>query len=504
MEIENGRQTKADPHIGDHDIVEASRALLETHHIDIIPENERRGRPRDQFTLWFAANASVVAFVLGGLAIAFGLNLFWALVAIVVGNVLGAVLVSYHAWQGPRLGVPQMIQSRGQFGFYGAGFIFLASILLDVGYMAASQVLQGQALNLWAPSVSIPWWIIIATIPAVVVAIFGYRWIHNVQKVMTAIFIVVIAIALIQAALYGPVAHESLGFGLSSFPIFIAVIGLVFMNMLSWAPYVSDYSRYLPVDVSFRRTFWAIFSGQILSMVPFMALGAWVTALVPDAATNPLGALSRVAGVWILFFMALSQMAGVTLNAYSGMMALASLGSDVERFMEGKARQAVRVVGLLVLFAVGTILALLGYKTFLTSFENFINVLLFFFVPWSAINLVDYYLIRHGHYDVRSFFTRRGIYGNIRWGASIVYVITLAVQVPFLEQTFYTGPLVKTLHGADISWIVGFFLASVLYFIVGKLGVAPEGSLDRAAMSGAESPGGGDDLTAPGPQTDDA
>jgi len=45
------------------------------------------------------------------------------------------------------------------------------------------------------------------------------------------------------------------------------------MNMLSWAPYVSDYSRYLPVDVSFRRTFWAIFSGQILSMVPFMALG---------------------------------------------------------------------------------------------------------------------------------------------------------------------------------------------------------------------------------------
>jgi len=256
-------RTEADPHIGDHDIVEASRALLETHHIDIIPENERRGRPRDQFTLWFAANASVVAFVLGGLAIAFGLNLFWALVAIVVGNVLGAVLVSYHAWQGPRLGVPQMIQSRGQFGFYGAGFIFLASILLDVGYMAASQVLQGQALNLWAPSVSIPWWIIIATIPAVVVAIFGYRWIHNVQKVMTAIFIVVIAIALIQAALYGPVAHESLGFGLSSFPIFIAVIGLVFMNMLSWAPYVSDYSRYLPVDVSFRRTFWAIFSGQI-------------------------------------------------------------------------------------------------------------------------------------------------------------------------------------------------------------------------------------------------
>lgn len=477
MAVDSSNRTGDMPEMGDHNIVDSSRALIETHHIDIIPENERYGHPRDQFTLWFAANANVVNFVLGGLAIAFGLNLFWAIAAIVVGNVLGTLLTSFHAWQGPRLGVPQMIQSRGQFGFYGAGFILLASILLDVGYMAAQQALQGQAMHLWIPSVSIPWWIIIVTIPAVAVAIFGYRWIHNVQKLLTVIFIVVIVVALIQAASYGPVAHKYLGFGLSSFPIFIAAVGLFFMNMLSWAPYVSDYSRYLPVNVSFQRTFWAIFSGNAVSTTLFMALGAWITAMVPIAATDPLGAIARVSGIWILFFMALSQLPGDTLNAYTGMMAIASLSSDIERIMEGKARQIVRVVGLLVMFAIGTVLALLGYKTFLTSFENFLDVLLFLFVPWSAINLVDYYLIRHGHYDVPSFFTRRGIYGNIRWGASIVYIITLAVQVPFLDQTFYTGPFVKDLGGADISWIVGFCVASMLYLVVGKRSHSPGGSL---------------------------
>jgi NCS1 family nucleobase:cation symporter-1 len=88
--------------------------LVEQHHVAVIPESDREGKPRDQFTLWFAANANVVNFTLGVLAIEFGLNLFWALVGIVAGNILGMLLTALHAWQGPRLGVPQMIQSRGQ------------------------------------------------------------------------------------------------------------------------------------------------------------------------------------------------------------------------------------------------------------------------------------------------------------------------------------------------------------------------------------------------------
>jgi NCS1 family nucleobase:cation symporter-1 len=47
-------------------------------------------------------------------------------------------------------------------------------------------------------------------------------------------------------------------------------------------------------------------------------------------------------------------------------------------------------------------------------------------------------------------------------------VITLAVQVPFLDQTFFVGSFVKPLGGADISWIVGFALASLLYLAGAK------------------------------------
>ncbi len=136
--------------------------------------------------------------------------------------------------------------------------------------------------------------------------------------------------------------------------------------------------------------------------------------------------------------------------------------------MAAQRRQAVRLTGIGIIFVTGTILAVLGDKSFLTSFENFINVLLFFFVPWSAINLVDYYLVKRGRYDVASFFTPNVIYGRIEWWPCLCYVITLAVQVPFLDQTFYTGPFVKPLGGADISWIAGFAVASLLYLAGAK------------------------------------
>jgi nucleobase:cation symporter-1, NCS1 family len=460
--------------------------LVEQHHIDVIPDSARHGRPRDQFTLWFAANANVVNFTLGVLAIEFGLNLFWALVAIVVGNVLGMLLTALHAWQGPRLGVPQMIQSRGQFGFYGASFILLVSIVLDVGYLAASQVLQGFSLNLLVSSISVPVWIIIVTLPAVALAIFGYRWIHQAQKFMTAIFAVVIVVALIQAATYhGGVLKANQGYHLSSVPVLIATIGLFFMNMLSWAIYVSDYSRYLPKNVSFQRTFWAIFLGNVVSTTLFAALGAWIASMVATGTDNPLGALAKVSGLWIMFFMGISQIPGDTLNAYTGMLALASLGSNSKRFMAAQSRQAVRITGILIIFLAGTLFAVFGYKSFITSFQNFLNVLLFFFVPWSAINLVDYYLVKRGRYDVASFFTPNGIYGRFQWWACLCYGITLVVQALFLDQTYLKGPLVNSLGGADISWIVGFAVASLLYLAGAKWANVRQGAPEADPVSSA-------------------
>jgi NCS1 family nucleobase:cation symporter-1 len=445
--------------------VEGIEGEIESHSIDVIPESERHGRVRSQLVLWFATNANVFNFVLGGFAILFGLNLFWALIAMFVGTFLGLAFTALHAVQGPRLGVPQMIQSRGQFGFYGAVFIFLASILLDVGYLAGQQVVQAQSLQDLVGSVSIPVWIIIVTIPAVLLAIFGYDWIHRIQPYLTVLLGVSLLVAVIMTATSGdPLAKDMGGTHLSSFPIFIAAVGLFFMNMLSWAVYVSDYSRYLPRNVSATRTYWAVFGGNALGTCLYAGLGIYITAVAPQASS--VASIGTIAGKWILPILAISLLGSDALNAYTGMLAVESVRSTWQKVA---ASRTARVAGLLLVFIIGTVLAELGYKTFLKSFEDFINVLLFFFVPWSVINLIDFYIVKKGRYDVRSFFTPSGVYGGWRLTAIIPYVIALAAQVPFLDQTLYVGPMVSVLGGADISWIVGFVVAGAGYLVASRI-----------------------------------
>ena len=188
-------------------------------------------------------------------------------------------------------------------------------------------------------------------------------------------------------------------------------------------------------------------------------------ALIALVASS-VASIGAIAGKWILPILALSLLGSDALNAYTGMLAIESVRST---WMRVAASRIARVIGLLVVFAIATGLALGGYRTFLTSFENFINVLLFFFVPWSVINLIDFYIVRKGRYDVKSFFTPKGLYGGWRWAAITPYIIALAAQVPFLDQTLYTGPMVSVLGGADISWIVGFVVAGIGYLIASRV-----------------------------------
>ena len=71
-----------------------------------------------------------------------------------------------------------------------------------------------------------------------------------------------------------------------------------------------------------------------------------------------------------------------------------------------------------------------------------------------------------GRYDVASFFAADGEYGRFAWRGLLAYAIGLAAEWPFVSQPDYTGPLVKTLGGADISWLAGWFAAAIVYLLL--------------------------------------
>ena len=193
--------------------------------------------------------------MLGGVLIFMGLDFAWACVAIVLGIVIGLLLVGFHAIQGPRLGVPQMIQSRGQFGFYGAVLVFAASIVLDFGFLAAQLVIQADAMNLLVGSVTVPEWI------AILDGAGGRP--HDLRLRLDPPLAAVDDRAprghlrgrsSSRRSIRGAPSGALAGTQPAAFALFMGATGLFVIAMVSWAPYVSDYSRYLPENVSQART----------------------------------------------------------------------------------------------------------------------------------------------------------------------------------------------------------------------------------------------------------
>ena len=161
-------------------------ALIERRSIDFIPETERHGRLYSQFTLWLGANLQITAIVTGALAVVLGGDVFWSLIGLLLGQLFGGAVMALHAAQGPKLGLPQMISSRVQFGVYGAAIPIVLVCLMYLGFTATGTVLSGQAIGQLL-GVSDSAGILLFAAVIVLVTVFGYRMIHTIGRVASVL-----------------------------------------------------------------------------------------------------------------------------------------------------------------------------------------------------------------------------------------------------------------------------------------------------------------------------
>src|SRR5215469_14219017 len=126
---------------------EPRRGAIEVRSIDYVPLSERHGALWHLGPLWFMSNAQIATLAVGVVGVGAGGNLFWSLVAIVTGVLTGTFFMAFHSAQGPQLGLPQMIQSRPQFGYTGALLVWGVALVAYIGYNAFNQVLLAQTLH---------------------------------------------------------------------------------------------------------------------------------------------------------------------------------------------------------------------------------------------------------------------------------------------------------------------------------------------------------------------
>lgn len=448
----------------------AESKLIETRSIDYIPESERHGNVFSQFTLWFGGNLQITAIVTGALTVVLGGDVVWSLIGLLVGQILGAGIMALHAVQGPRLGLPQMITCRTQFGVYGAVIPLVLVCVMYIGFSASGTVLAGQALAHLA-NISDRAGIIGFGLIIIVVATLGYRLIHGLGKVASVVGVLTFIYLFFRLLLENDIGAllSNNHFSLANF---LLAMSLSSSWQIAFCPYVSDYSRYLPRNVSAAKTFFAVFAGTALGTQLSMTLGVIAAALAGKAFSgNEVGYIvglgsSGTLALVLYFSICFGKITFTTLNAYGSFMSLTTIVCGFRQ--TATISKAGRITFIVCMVLISCAIAMLSAPSFLKSFTQFLLFLLAFFVPWSAMNLMDYYFITRGHIDIPALSDPDGRYKRWNLVGIATYVAGVLIQLPFISNGFYSGSLVYLFDGNDISWIIGWVFSALCWLLVNQ------------------------------------
>jgi nucleobase:cation symporter-1, NCS1 family len=441
---------------------------LESRSIDFIPYAERYGKPWSLFTLWFSSNMTILGVSIGTLGVVSGLSLGWTVIALALGNAVGTLFMAAHSAQGPQLGIPQMIQSRAQFGVLGAGIPLIAAVVTYLLCCAANNILIPSSIAAILPLSGYEAMALFSLL-TLVVAFAGYRVIHWLGAAMTFVSPVLFALAFVlvlvrPGSLAATLGHPHAFSGV----IFVMVATQAAAWGLSYGPYVADYSRYLPPDVPTATTFWYTGLGCFAGSTLIMAFGAFLAAVLGGAPEDFGGTIAALFGplrpiVRLLIIVAVIE--GNVMNLYSAYMAVITIFSGIRQSPHIGMRAKLGT-----LFALAAIAFWIGQSAqgHLEQFlADMLNVLIYLITPWSAINLADYYLVRKGRYCIEDMYQVDGIYGAFQWRTILIYFAGVAAQVPFAQTSLFTGPIGRAL-GVDVAWIAGLSVPAFLYVAMAR------------------------------------
>ncbi len=115
-------------------------------------------------------------------------------------------------------------------------------------------------------------------------------------------------------------------------------------------------------------------------------------------------------------------------------------------------------------------------------------MMLYLLAPWTAVNLIDYFFVRHGRYAITELFVPGGLYGAWAWRGITAFLVGLAASVPFwVLPGLWTAPLGNILQGIDIAWLVGLLVSGVAYYVLSRsLDVEAETAKVRASEQALE------------------
>lgn len=458
-----------------------SAFTVETNGINTIAESERKGKPRDLFWPWAAANVSVFGIAYGSYLLGFGVSFWQATLIGVAGVIVSFLFVGVIALAGKRGSAPTLVLSRSIFGVNGNRVPSILSWVLTVGWetvlvslaaLATATVFTALGWNGGALTQVIA--LIIVAALVITAGVLGFDLILKLQ------FWITIATAVLTVGyIIITIASGHVDFGaIAALPageIPAVIGGFVFMLTgfgLGWVNAAADYSRYLPRNASSGgvvgwTTFGAAFAPVLLLIFGLLLAGSSAdlrTALGAD----PIGALSTLLPIWYLIPFALvailGLVGGAVLDIYSSGLALLTAGLRVPRPV------AAGIDG--VIMVLGAIYVIFIAKDFFYPFQGFLITLGVPIAAWAGIFMADT-IIRKQGYAEKELYNSKGRYGSWRWLPVALLVIGSVVGWGFVTNTYanwlawqgYFMPAIGGREGAWASANLGVLFALAIGFV---------------------------------------
>lgn len=445
---------------------------IETHGTDFVPESERRGSPRALFAVWAGSNITYLYFVLGGLLILLGLNVWQAVLVVLAGN-LAWIGVGYLSVSGPASGSPSEVITRAFFGVNGNRVVQLVigwlvgvlyeAINLAVGALAGFALVEqflGESPVLLKVTI-----VVLLAVVTFTISVLGHATILKLSPWFSWTLLGALAVLAFFVISRTDFAYVPEAGVLSGAPLWVVAAGgfaIIASAPLSWQV-GADYSRYLPAYTSPRATaLWTAFGGFIPS-TGIAILGVFAGTVI-DMST-PEVSMAEILPPWFysifLLVIIVGSISNNALTAYSTGLALLATGVPWKR--------SVTVIFDAVV-AVGVTLYALLVVNFLDALSGLLEVSLAFLAPAMAIYAVDTFIRRNRYDGLALQETGRGskywYAGGFNFGGLVALIVGGLGTFLCLSTTFYTGPVTQALGGMNISVFVGAVLGGGIYAAV--------------------------------------
>ncbi|HLP23193.1 MAG TPA: cytosine permease [Microbacteriaceae bacterium] len=442
-----------------------SATAVEAGGIEAIPSDKRHGSPWQLLATWSAPNLEFATIFIGVLAVgAFGLSFWQAVLAVTLGNALGAISHGVLSTWGPREGLVQFVLARTAFGHRGNAVpAMLNTLMASLGWFAVNSA--SGAFALMALTNMNGWLAVLIVVAAeILLAFVGYGLVQAYERYAAIALTAIFAIATVMTFSSVDISVAPTA-GPNGFPPFVVAFTLAFGAAYGyaagWNPFASDFSRYLPKTTSRAQIGWAAGLGNFLSTTILMASGAALALLPTFDWVNPTVAYADNMGLFgklVLLAIVVGAVAANAINLYSSAMSF--LAAGIKLPFAWRRGIVVLVAGV---FGSALAAAAVLVPDFYHNYEGFLLVVAYWVAPWLGVVLMDRYLRRGTAITV--FVTDAAKYKNP--AGLISWLAAMAISIwGFSNQQFYTGPVAKAFPIGDIALLVGIVLGAVFYAIL--------------------------------------